>query len=105
MLFGFVVQIGDGEIGAEGAESGGTTPRNRLFVGNAHDEPLFALQQLGLDSWNQPSLAVLRQLQRFAASIPFSGLLQGCECLAAVLRFGGSCDLLTVHLQLPFAPW
>ena len=104
MLLGLLIQVGHGEIGAEGAESGGTTPRDRMLVRDAHDESLLALQQLGLDRRNQPGLAVLRLLQGLAARIPFGRLLQGGKGLAPILGFGCPCNLLAVHPQLALAP-
>jgi hypothetical protein len=34
----------------------------------------------------------------------FGRLLQHRESLTAILRLGGPCDFLTIHLQLTFAP-
>ena len=44
-----VVEIGDREIGAEGAKGSGTAPGDRVVIGDADDETLAAFEQLGFD--------------------------------------------------------
>ena len=52
MLLGALVQIGDGELGAQGAKRLGATPGDRLVVGDADDQAFFALQRdLGLGKY------------------------------------------------------
>src|SRR5258708_5848913 len=43
VLFGLVIEIGNGQIGAEGAEGGGTAPRYGLLVRYPYPQPFFAL--------------------------------------------------------------
>src|SRR3954453_2114588 len=104
VFLGLVVEVGDSQVGAKGAECCGTTPGYRLLVRDANDEPFFALQQLGFDGRNQPCLAVLRRFERFAACVSFGSLLQGSKGVAPILGLGRSRYLLPVHLQLPFTP-
>src|SRR5438132_76452 len=42
MLFGPLVQVGHGQFGAQCPERLGTTPRDRLVVGDTDDQALFA---------------------------------------------------------------
>ena len=45
---GLVVEVGDRELGAEGAEGAGAAPGDRLVVGDADDQALLAVEQLRL---------------------------------------------------------
>ncbi len=52
MLFSPIVQIGDGEIGAKRTKGLGTSPGDRLIVGDADDQALLALQRdLGIGEY------------------------------------------------------
>ena len=44
-----VVEVGDRELGAEGAEGAGAAPGDRAVVGDADDQALLAVEQLRLD--------------------------------------------------------
>src|SRR5262245_38063568 len=74
VLSGLVVEVSDCEICTEGAEGCCTTPGNGLLVRDADDESLFPLQQLGLDGWNQSSLAILRYVERLSTCVPLGSL-------------------------------
>src|SRR5262249_43149578 len=55
-----VVEIGHGDLGAEGVERLGAAPGDRMLVGDADDEPLLALEQRRLgsrDHGRSPGLA------------------------------------------------
>ena len=43
-----VVEVGDRELGAEGAEGAGAAPGDRAVVGDADDQALLAFEELGL---------------------------------------------------------
>ena len=52
VLFGLFVEIGDGDIGTERTKRLGAAPGDRLIVGNADNESLFAFQgDLGLGEY------------------------------------------------------
>ena len=54
-----VVQIGDGQLGAEGAEGLGAAPGDRLVVGNADDEAFLAFEKLGFHGRNACPISLL----------------------------------------------
>jgi hypothetical protein len=97
VLFGFLVQIGHCQIGAEGTEGSGTTPSYGLLVRYADHQSFFPFQQFSLYGRYQPSLAIMRQVDRFASHVSFGCLLEAGEGLAPVLRFGSPCYLKTVY--------
>jgi hypothetical protein len=49
MRFRLVVEVGEGQFGAERAEGAGAPPGDRLVVRDPHDEALPALENLRLD--------------------------------------------------------
>src|SRR6185369_1902543 len=91
-------------IGAEGAESGGTSPGYRPLVRDADNETLLSLQQLRLDCWYETGPGVCRAAHGLATRVAFCGVLQERERLTTVFRFRSPGDLPIIHLQLAFAP-
>jgi hypothetical protein len=53
IFLGFVVEVGDRELGTERAERLGAAPGNGLIVGNTHNEATLALEELGWDGGDQ----------------------------------------------------
>src|SRR6266404_3015239 len=88
VFFGFLVQIGNGQIGAEGAKCGGATPSYGSIVRYPHYQPLFALQKFSLYGRYQAGLAIMRHVDWFASHVSFGCLLEAGKGLAPVLRFG-----------------
>jgi hypothetical protein len=82
VLLGLVVQVGDGEIGAERAEGGSASRCYQMFVGNANDEPLLAPSSLAFTA------GINRALPFFGISIgsPQAYLSAACFKVAKAWR-------------------
>ena len=103
-FFSFFVQIGHGELGAQGTKCLGAAPGDRLIVGNADHEPFLAIEKLGFDNGQLCGIARLFEWGGFGLHIVLRNFLQFAKRLTPIFSILDMGDLAPVDAQAPFAP-
>src|SRR5262249_47640441 len=83
-FFGFVVQIGHGELGAQSTKCLGAAPCDRLIVGNADHEPLLAVEKFGFDNGQLCGISWLFEWRGFGLHIVLRNSLGFAKRLTSI---------------------
>ena len=103
VFLGLVIQIGDGQLGPERAESLGASPGDRIFVGNADNEASLAFEELGFRGGNHGRSPLAFGFGRCSCR-KRSAAFEGTKGLASVLGVVDVCDLPAIDLQVALTP-